>query len=73
MLMFATVLAVCRSSLLVRDHTSSQDVVVRTSQTRCFSPGDRVQIWFSGMMTRSIPPQITAIRIRRSSSCGRCR
>ena len=72
MIMIATVVEVQPASLLVRDLSTFQDVVVHTNQTRCFSVGDRVRIWFSGAMTNSIPPQISAIRIRRIPFCGRC-
>ncbi len=73
MLMIATVREVQASSLLVRDRSTSQDVLVRTNNARCFSVGDRVGILFNGVMTRSIPPQITAIRIRRIFGSGCCR
>lgn len=73
MLMIATVREVQASSLLVRDRSTSQDVLVRTNNARRFSVGDRVGILFNGVMTRSIPPQITAIRIRRIFGSGCCR
>lgn len=72
MTMHATVLRVEESSLLVRDHNTSQEVVVHTQRARCFRTGDRVRIWYSGAMTMSIPPQITAIKIMKIPPCG-CR
>lgn len=71
--MIATVQEVHPDSLLVRSHTDMQDVSVNTNSTRCFRPGDVVSIVYNGVMTRSIPPQISAIRIRRIfPKCG-CR
>ena len=58
--MCATVCRVCRRCLLVCDHCTRQAVAVRTDQARCFRPGDHVCIYFDGVMTRSIPPQINA-------------
>ena len=63
--MIATVLEVRPDNLLVRDRRTSQEVLVHTSFARRFRPGDVVHILFSGAMTMSIPPQITAIRIFR--------
>ena len=70
MIMTATVQEVWSSSLLVRDHATSQEVIALARNAGCFSPGDRVRIWYNGAMTNSLPPQISAIRIRRISSCG---
>ena len=50
-------------SLLVCDCDACQEVVVHTRQARCFCPGDVVCIEYSGAMTMSIPPQISAQRI----------
>ncbi len=73
MLMIATVQEVRRNSLLVRDRATGQEVVVNTNYARCFSAGDRVSIFYNGVMTASLPPQISAIRIRRiMPGCG-CR
>lgn len=73
MLMIAIVREVRSNSLLVRDLATGQNVIVRTNTARRFCVGDRIAIWFNGVMTRSIPPQINAIRIRRIFSSGRCR
>lgn len=63
MTMQATVLAVRGDSLLVYDHNASQRVVVHTAQSCRFQSGNFVCIRYGGMMTASIPPQITAIAI----------
>ena len=73
MRMIAIVREVRANSLLVRDISIPQDVIVHTDTARRFCVGDKVSILYSGVMTRSIPPQITAIRIRRIFSRGRCR
>lgn len=69
MIMIATIREVWTSRLLVRDHATGQEVMVNTDCTKCLSTGDRVGIWYNGVMTKSLPPQISAIRIRRLFSC----
>ncbi len=64
MLMIASVRQIRPNSLLVRDRATGQSVLVHTRMTRCFRVGDIVSILYNGIMTRSLPPQITAIRIR---------
>ncbi len=73
--MLATVLAVREGSLLVRDAKTGQEVVVNTRNARDFCVGDSVGIFYNGIMTRSLPPQITAFRIQRlfPRRPGRCR
>lgn len=66
--MCAVVLCMQNSSLLVCDCSTQQKVLVHTDQACCFSCGDRVRIEYSGMMTMSLPPQITALCISRM--CG---
>ncbi|MBC8570190.1 hypothetical protein H8709_05030 [Oscillospiraceae bacterium NSJ-54] len=73
MLMIATVRDVRFNSLLVRDRVTSQNVVVNTRNTRGFFPGDIVRIWYNGVMTPSIPPQIFATRITLIFSPWCCR
>ena len=68
--MLATVLEVREGGLLVFDHAMSQRVVVHTPQARRFCIGGCVCIRYSGAMTLSIPPQITAIRICPARRCG---
>ena len=60
MTMKATVLQVQNNALLVCDQSNGQEVLVHTSQARCFCPGDRICIQYNGVMTLSIPPQISA-------------
>lgn len=69
--MTATVCEVTRSSLLVCDCGTCQDVLVHYNNARCFNSGDKICIQFNGIMTASIPPQITATCIERISSCCR--
>ena len=65
----ATVLAVLDGALLVRDCCTCQQVLVHTQGTRCFRPGDRARIRYSGASTRSLPPQVTATEICRICRC----
>ena len=67
--MKATVLKVCRCELLVCDHCTSKEVLVRTPKACCFCVGDRVCIVYSGAMTMSLPPQICAISICKLPHC----
>lgn len=64
MTMQAIVLAVQRDRLLVLDRENRQRVVVITREARRFRRGELVCILYGGAMTASIPPQITARRIR---------
>lgn len=58
--MKARVLRTCGCELLVCDLCGSQEVLVRTNEACCFQPGQCVCITYNGVMTRSVPPQITA-------------
>lgn len=64
MIMCAEVKEVEKDRLLVKDMASEQDVVVNTSCPD-FEPGDKIRIFYNGMMTMSLPPQISAERIIR--------
>ena len=58
--------------LVVRDRQTERRVIVHARNTRCYFPGDLLHILYSGVMTHSNPPQISAIAIRRlfpSRSC----
>lgn len=68
--MTATVLRVNPQSLLVRDESNGQEVLVLFRGANTFSSGDRIRITFNGQMTPSIPPQITATAIQRLSPAG---
>ena len=63
--MIARVICAERCRLLVCDCSSHQRVLVRSDDACCFSRGDCVCIHYSGAMTMSIPPQITADCIHR--------
>ncbi len=65
MMMCATVLEVNNNSLLVRDNSTSQEVVVNKSCVCNFRVNDVVGIVYNGIMTMSIPPQISASKIFR--------
>ncbi len=67
--MNARVLEVGSDFLLVCDCSMGQKVLVQTPQAQCFCVGERICIEYNGAMTRSIPPQITAICIWRGSCC----
>lgn len=70
MTMQATVRRVERNNLYVFDHAMSQIVVVHTLEAYRFRVGDFICIQYSGAMTRSIPPQITATNISLIPRCG---
>lgn len=70
MTMRATVLRVFGETLLVRDRSTSQQVLVHTRRARHFRFGESVLIVYNGVMTMSIPPQITAVRIVRLPPCS---
>ncbi len=63
MIMQAIVIDVQWEWLLVLDLETRQRVLVHTPDARRFRPGELVLIWYSGAMTRSIPPQISAFSI----------
>lgn len=70
MFMQASVLDVQWGRLLVLDLLTRQRVIVNTPDAQWFRPGDLVRIWYSGAMTKSIPPQITALSIAPLSPGG---
>ena len=76
MIMTATVIRVDSGGLLVRDMSTGQQVYVHTNMARQFRVGDVVRIRYNGIMTRSIPPQISAqsmTRVRPGGCApGRC-
>lgn len=67
--MKACILRVCCCELLVCDLCTCQKVCVHTPKACCFRPGEKICIEYSGAMTMSIPPQITADCIRRMDGC----
>ena len=67
--MKACILRVCCCDLLVCDLYTSQQVLVHTSDACCFRAGERVCITYSGAMTNSLPPQISATNVERMCGC----
>lgn len=63
--MTARVLEVRCDSLLVCDCSTCQQVQVNTANACCYQVGDCLCIHYSGAMTNSIPPQISATCIHR--------
>lgn len=63
MIMQARVISVQWNQLLVWDLRTRQQVLVNTRSVQRFRPGQVVRIRYNGVMTNSIPPQITAIWI----------
>ena len=61
----AEILEVNPDTLLVRSR-NRQEILVKTDCTCGFARHDRVHILYDGIMTRSIPPQIQAVRITRA-------
>lgn len=59
----ATVLSVTCNSLLVLDNRTRQTVRVHYPDSCRFRRGNRVCIRYDGVMTMSIPPQISATSI----------
>ena len=63
MLMQAVVIEVQWERLLVLDLDTRQTILVNTPDARRFRPGDLIRIRYNGVMTNSIPPQISASKI----------
>lgn len=61
----ARVTEVCPCHLMVCDRCGGQKIQVNTPQAPCFSVGDCVCIQYNGVMTSSLPPQISADSICR--------
>lgn len=70
--MNARVLRSCCGELLVCDLCGSQEVLVHTGSACCFQPGQCVSVTYNGVMTRSVPPQITADCVKPLNSGGCC-
>ena len=59
--MLATVVQAWGSQVLVTDNSNGQEVLVNTNySTGNLNAGDQVRIVYDGIMTTSIPPQISA-------------
>ena len=62
--MLATVVRAWGSQVLVTDNANGQEVLVNTNHsTGNLTAGEQVRIVYDGVMTASIPPQISAISI----------
>lgn len=68
MFMTATVIRIESRGLLVRNMANGQEVFVNFSNPGLFRPGDTVRIAYTGTMTFSIPPQISATSVVRVST-----
>ncbi|MDE5753117.1 MAG: hypothetical protein K2H89_01020 [Oscillospiraceae bacterium] len=69
--MTGVILEINENQILIRDEATNQEVAVNTCCVCNLAVNDRVSILYSGMMTMSIPPQISARRITRLN-CRRC-
>ena len=59
--MLATVVRAWGSQVLVTDNANGQEVLVNTNHsTGNLTAGEQVRIVYDGIMTASIPPQISA-------------
>lgn len=72
MTMCATVVDRLSNALLVSDHANAQQVLVKTNYPCRYNQRDQIRICYNGIMTRSIPPQITADCITILSRGCRC-
>lgn len=63
--MCCTVLETHEGGLLCCDHRTNQTVFVHTGLARCFCAGDHLCVEHNGIMTMSLPPQLTASCITR--------
>ena len=67
--MKARVLQVRDCDLLVCDCCNRQEVLVHTPVACRFQVGDQICIRYNGIMTMSLPPQISATDISRGCCC----
>ena len=67
--MRAQVMEVQEDALLVCDQSTGQQVQVHTPCARCYAAGDHICIHYNGVMTASLPPQISAQCIHKVSGC----
>ena len=65
-IMRAVILEVSKDNLFVRDSETNQEVLVHTNCVCNLHVNDRILILYNGIMTMSIPPQISASRIFKS-------
>lgn len=60
-----TILLIGDGFFILQDAGSGQEIQVNTVCPCRFCPGDRVRVCFDGVMTRSLPPQISAGSVRK--------
>ncbi len=63
--MNAVIVEIHDKRLLVRDEHTNQEYVVNLKRNRKFSIGDKLVIHYGEAMTLSLPPHISAVRIRK--------
>ncbi len=63
--MNAVILEIYDKRLLVRDEQTNQDYIVNLKRNRKFNVGDTLVIHYGEAMTLSLPPHISAVRIRK--------
>lgn len=63
--MNAVILEIQDKMLLVRDVQTNQEYIVNLRRNRKFCVGDEVVIIYGETMTLSLPPHISAVRIRK--------
>ena len=63
MLIYAKVLETGRNQILVMDNNTNQEIAINLQCGCNFRVDDMIQIVYNGIMTMSIPPQISARRI----------
>ena len=68
--MRAQVVEVQEDALLVCDQSTGQQVQVHTSCAHCYAAGDHICIHYNGVMTASLPPQISADCIHKVTGCN---
>ena len=68
--MRAKVVEVQEDALLVCDQSTGQQVQVHTSCAHCYAAGDHICIHYNGVMTASLPPQISADCIHKVTGCN---
>ena len=68
--MRAQVIEVQEDALLVCDQSTGQQVQVHTSCAHCYAAGDHICIHYNGVMTASLPPQISADCIHKVTGCN---
>lgn len=61
----AIIIRINANNILVRDLDTNQEILVHYCNSRQFRLGERIRIEFTGQMTLSLPPQISAISIQR--------